>query len=108
MLAAPQPLRAQEVCHLIGTGRERCEGKFCFLVTGIDDPERGAVPAVGIAGQFRVEPVERPVEWNRIWPAKTLHGRIVVGAVLKQKGACFLKTRHQVSVISRRGSERAG
>ena len=108
MIAALQPLRAQEVRHLIGTGRQRREGKFCFLVAGIDDPERGAVPAVGIAGQFRIEPVQRPVERNRIGPAKSLHGRIVIGAVLEQKGACFLEGRHQVSVISRRGSERAG
>ena len=109
MIAALQPLRAQEIGDLVGTARQRGKREFCFLVAaGIDDPQRGAVPAVGIARQFRVEPVQRPVERHRIGPAKTLYCRIVIGAVLQQKGARFLECRHQVSVISRQDSERAG
>ena len=104
MIAALHALRAQEVRHLVRTGREGRKGKFCLLVAGIDDPERSAIPAVRIAGKFRIEPVQRPVERNRIGPAKPLYGRIVIGAMLEQKGACFLEGRHPVSVISRRGS----
>src|SRR5689334_11885982 len=98
MIATLQPLRAQKVSDLVGAARQRREGKLCLLVAGIDDPERGAVPAVGPAGKFRIEPVQRPVEGGWIGPAEAFHGRIVIGPVLKQKGARFLEGRHAVSL----------
>src|SRR6266545_73359 len=98
MIAALEPLRAQKACDLVGAGGQGREGELCLLVAGIDDPERRAVPAVSVAGEFPVEPVERPVERNGVWPAKPLHGRIVIGAVFEQKGARVLEGRHVVNL----------
>src|SRR6266481_6142716 len=100
MIAALQPLRAQEVGELVGPARQRGEGKFCFLVAaGIDDPQRRAVLARGIARQFRVEPVQCPVERHRVRPAESLHRRIVVGAVLEQKRTRILECCHVSNLL---------
>ena len=49
MVAALQALRAQEVCDLVGTARQRGERELCLAVAaGIDDPQRGAVLAFGL------------------------------------------------------------
>ena len=49
MIAALQPLRAQEVGDLVGAPRQRGEGELCLAVAaGVDDPQRRAVLAVGI------------------------------------------------------------
>ncbi|MBY9027781.1 hypothetical protein K7459_29435, partial [Pseudomonas fluorescens] len=71
MIAAFQALRAEKIGDLVGTARERHEGQLrLFVLRGIDDPERGAIPAFRIRRQLGVEPVERPVEGDRIWPAE--------------------------------------
>ena len=109
VVAALQPLRAQEVCHLAGAARQRREGEFCFPVAaGVDDPQRRTVLAIGILREAGVEPVQRPVERHRIGPAEFPDSGGVVRAVFQQKGARFLKGRHRLPVIFRRGSERAG
>ena len=97
MIAALQPLRTQEVGDLVGTPRQRGKGEFRLPVAaGIDDPQRRAILALGVAREFRVEPIQRPVERNRIGPAESLYRSIVIRAVLEQKGARFLECRHQV------------
>jgi hypothetical protein len=95
MIAALEPLRAQEVCDLIGTARQRPERQLCFAIAaGIDDPQRRPVLAFGIARQFRIDPIQRPIKRHRIRPAESLHCRIVVGAMLQQECAGFLKCGH--------------
>src|SRR5689334_4369696 len=97
MIAALQVLRAQEIGDLVGAARQRREGQFCLAVrTGIDDPERGAVPALGLLRKLRVEPIERPVERSGVGPAEAFDGRVVIGAMLEQKGARFLKGGHRL------------
>jgi len=95
MIAALQPLRPQEIRDLVRTAGQRGERQFGFAVTaGIDDPQRRAVLGFRMARQFRIEPVQRPVERRRIGPAEILHRSIVVGAMLEQKGARLLECRH--------------
>ena len=82
MVATLQPLCTQEVRNLVGTARQRGKGELGFLVAaGIDDPQRRAILARGIARQFGVEPVQRPVERRWIGPAESLYRRIVIGAM---------------------------
>jgi hypothetical protein len=82
VIAAFQALRAQEIGDLVGATRQRREGQFCFAVmTGIDDPERGAVAALGITRELGIKPVERPIEGNRIGPTKTFDRGVVIVAV---------------------------
>ncbi len=96
VIATPQALRTQKIRDLVGAARQRREGEFCLPVAaGIDDPQRRAVTARGIICKPSVEPVERPVERRWIWPAETLHRRIVIGAMLEQKGARVLERRHR-------------
>ena len=96
VVATLQPLRAQKIRDLVGASRQRRKGEFRFAVlTGIDDPERGAVAAFGITRQFGIEPVQRPVERHRIGPTEALHRRIVVGAMLQKKRAGILECRHR-------------
>src|SRR5882757_2376838 len=95
MIAALETLRAQKIGDLIGAARQRLKRKFCFAMAArIDDPQRGAILAFGIARELRVEPVQRPVERHGIGPAKSFHRGIVVGAMLEQKSAGFLERGH--------------
>jgi hypothetical protein len=45
-------------------------------------------------GEFGIEPVERPVEVDRIGPAKAGNGGVVVGAVFEEEGAGLLERGH--------------
>src|SRR6266480_3838404 len=95
MIAALQPLRAQEIRDLIGTARQRLERELCFpVVAGIDDPQRRTILALWIARQFRIEPVQRPVERHWVRPLKSLDRRIVVDAMLEQESSRFLESGH--------------
>ena len=99
MIAALQALRAQEIRDLVGTARQRLEREFCLAVAaGIDDPQRRAAFAVGVARQLRIEPVQRPVEGDRIGPAEIRHRLVVVGAVFQQERAGFLEGRHVMAL----------
>ena len=97
MVATPQSLRTQEIRNPVGAARQVCKGELGVPVcVGIDDLQCRAIPAFRIARKLRVEPIERPIERHWIRPAKSLHGRIVIGAILKQKGARFPKTGHRI------------
>jgi hypothetical protein len=97
MIAALEPLRAQEVSDLIGTARQRRERNFYLAVaSGIHDPQRGPILALRITRQFRVEPIQCPVERHRIRPAESFDRRVVIGAMLEQKSARVLKCGHQL------------
>src|SRR5580704_2348020 len=96
MVAALEPLRAQEIRDLVGAGRQRRKRKSCLLVAaGIDDPQRGAIAAHRIMRELRVEPVQRPVERHRLRPAETLYRGIVVGTIFQKKSARFLESGHR-------------
>jgi hypothetical protein len=96
MIAALQALRAQKIGDLVGAARQRRKRKLGLAVmAGIDDPERGAVATLGIARELGIEPVERPVEGNRIGPAEAFDRNVLIRAVSKQKGTRFLEGRHQ-------------
>jgi len=95
MVAALQTLRAQKICDLIGALRQRRKGQpGLAAITGIDDPERRAVLAFGLARKSRVEPVERPVERDGVGPTKLGEGLLVVRPVLQQKCARLLEGGH--------------
>src|SRR5262249_39190727 len=90
---------------LVGASRQRRKGKpGLAIVAGIDDPERGAVTALGITRELRIEPVECPVERHGVGPAEAIDRSVIVRAVFEQKGTRFLKTGHLEVVPPRRQS----
>src|SRR3954471_3088521 len=95
MIAALEPLRTQEVRDLVGAAGQRSKGQFGMpIAAGIDNPQRRAVPAVGVSSKLGIEPVQRPVERYRIGPAKARDGLVVIRPVFQQECAGFLKCRH--------------
>src|ERR1700733_5420537 len=95
MVAGLQPLRPQKIRYLVGAWRQRGKRQPGLAVAaGIDDPERRTIPALRIAGQFGIEPVQRPVERSYVGPAKPGDGLVVVRSVFQKKRARFLKGRH--------------
>src|SRR5579863_9478810 len=106
MIAALQTLRAQKIRDLVGAPRQHRKRQFGFLVTaGIDNPERRTIPALRIARQFRIEPVQRPVERNSVRPAEIGNGLVVIAPVLQEKGAGFLKGCHVLCPIGQSSYE---
>ncbi len=102
VIAPLEPLRPQEVRDLIGAARQRRERKLGLAVAaGIDNPERRAIPAVRVARQFRIEPVQRPVERFGIGPAEIRDSLVVIRPMPEQERAGFLKGCHVYGLLDK-------
>ncbi len=89
-VAALHAERAQAVGDAVGAFRQFSEGDFGGAVT--DDLQRGSLRRFA-AGEFGIEPVERPVEAVERGPAERPAGCLVIGAMGQQTVARRLERR---------------
>jgi DNA-binding transcriptional LysR family regulator len=84
-VAAPDAEGAQPVCRLAGAARHLAERRSALHAgRGFHDPQRRAIAAIGSIAE-PIEPVDRPVERDRLRPAEAGVGAGVIFAMVEQK-----------------------